>query len=354
MDSRENARARSLALALERRSLAGYESARAERTTVLALDEYGNWRSSNVRRRDCFGASELGFGRGQDAVGPGHTIDRPNRTRSGRDTAHLTTPRNPRERTRLERSLAAQKGRPAHLALPIPSARASTNRTLVGAKAPRPLRSVVLNDAAAAEELLADCRRFLASEKAYAERGIPYRRGYLLHGAPGTGKTSLVLALASELRLRLHVVSAQGETLNDAAFADALRSAASPSILLLEDIDAAFARRPASADAPNAGGLSFSGLLNALDGVMAQEGSLVFMTTNHLDRTHKEPESYTCFSFSRGRPKKRPRGSRTKIKTEYETARPRRPPPAAKVGISPLCVVSRRFCAHRQRTTHPF
>ena len=37
-----------------------------------------------------------------------------------------------------------------------------------------------------------DARAFLRLERWYAERGIPYRRGYLLHGAPGSGKTSLV------------------------------------------------------------------------------------------------------------------------------------------------------------------
>ncbi|KAJ1447095.1 P-loop containing nucleoside triphosphate hydrolase protein [Pelagophyceae sp. CCMP2097] len=152
--------------------------------------------------------------------------------------------------------------------------------TPAGSKVARPLASVVLNDANQAQNILADCKRFLNAEAQYASRGVPYRRGYLLHGAPGTGKTSMVLALAGALKLKVHVVSAV-EKLNDSAFADALRSAAAPSILLLEDIDAAFVTRPTVLAT---GGLTFSGLLNALDGVMAQEGCLVFMTTNHVER----------------------------------------------------------------------
>ena len=32
------------------------------------------------------------------------------------------------------------------------------------------------------------------------------------------------------------------------------------------------------------GGVTFAGLLNALDGVAAQEGKLLFLTTNHIDK----------------------------------------------------------------------
>ena len=41
---------------------------------------------------------------------------------------------------------------------------------------------------------------FNQSRQYYGDLGIPYRRGYLFHGTPGSGKTSLITALASELQ----------------------------------------------------------------------------------------------------------------------------------------------------------
>lgn len=142
---------------------------------------------------------------------------------------------------------------------------------------------MVLGREGQGSELLADCSRFLGAEPWYAARGIPYRRGYLLHGPPGTGKTSLVAALAGELQLPIYVVSLSSARLTDDSFAEALAGAARRCVLLLEDADAAFAGRQAVAGAAG-GGLTFSGLLNGIDGVAAQEGRLLFLTTNHVDR----------------------------------------------------------------------
>lgn len=91
-----------------------------------------------------------------------------------------------------------------------------------------------------AEALLEDAREFLESERWYTERGIPYRRGYLLHGIPGGGKSSLVSAVASELKLPIYILQLSNELLTDDALARLFQTMTlNPSIVLLEDIDAA-------------------------------------------------------------------------------------------------------------------
>jgi len=57
-------------------------------------------------------------------------------------------------------------------------------------------------------------------------------------------------------------------------------------IVLLEDADAAFANRRVQHDANGYQGanVTFSGLLNALDGVASAEDRILFLTTNHADR----------------------------------------------------------------------
>jgi mitochondrial chaperone BCS1 len=56
-------------------------------------------------------------------------------------------------------------------------------------KKPRAIESVVL-DSDLSERICNDIKKFQDSSAWYAEKGVPYRRGYLLHGPPGTGKTS--------------------------------------------------------------------------------------------------------------------------------------------------------------------
>ena len=61
----------------------------------------------------------------------------------------------------------------------------------------RPLNSVIL-DTGIGEHILTDVLEFINNSKWYMDRGIPYRRGYLLHGPPGCGKSSFITALAGK------------------------------------------------------------------------------------------------------------------------------------------------------------
>ncbi|KNC46632.1 chaperone BCS1 [Thecamonas trahens ATCC 50062] len=149
-------------------------------------------------------------------------------------------------------------------------------------KAPRSFDSVVL-DGSLAANVLADARTFFSSQAWYVARGIPWRRGFLLHGPPGTGKTSFVQALAGELGKPLCFLSLSSQHLSDEILTSVLAVAPHNAILLLEDVDAVFVERRAS-DSSARRGVSFSGLLNALDGVASQEGRLLIMTTNHKDK----------------------------------------------------------------------
>lgn len=145
---------------------------------------------------------------------------------------------------------------------------------------PRPLSSVILADGQA-EEIMEDIQEFFDSASWYKNLGIPYRRSYMLYGEPGSGKSSLVKAIAGELRLDIYVINLGSTGMTDERLVELLLTAPSKSVFLFEDIDAAFHGRKKGED--SAEGLTFSGLLNALDGVATKEGGIVFMTTNHLE-----------------------------------------------------------------------
>lgn len=151
----------------------------------------------------------------------------------------------------------------------------------------RPLQSVIL-DTGIADRLLTDCREFIKHPEWYSDRGIPYRRGYLLHGPPGCGKSSFITALAGELERAICVLNLSERSLTDDRLNHLLAVAPQQSIILLEDIDAAFVSREESSQVKAAydglNRVTFSGLLNCLDGVASTEARILFMTTNYLER----------------------------------------------------------------------
>lgn len=143
----------------------------------------------------------------------------------------------------------------------------------------RRLDSVVLRHGQV-ESLRDDLAEFLEREQDYVRRGIPYHRGYLLHGPPGTGKTSLARALAAHFNLDIWYASL-GDLSNDTSLLQLIARIKPRSVLLLEDIDVLAASHERDAEGEQ---VSMSGLLNALDGVSTPHGLISILSTNHRDR----------------------------------------------------------------------
>lgn len=113
----------------------------------------------------------------------------------------------------------------------------------------RPMDTVIL-DAEQKDMIINDMNQYLhpASPKWYATRGIPYRRGYLFHGPPGTGKTSLSFALAGIFGLEIYAISLQEPTLTEGDLIQLFNGLPRRCIVLLEDVDAAGLIRDSSDD----------------------------------------------------------------------------------------------------------
>ncbi|KAE9577839.1 hypothetical protein CGMCC3_g6239 [Colletotrichum fructicola] len=160
----------------------------------------------------------------------------------------------------------------------------------------RPIGTIVMKEELK-QMLLNDVRSFLdpGARSWYANRGLPYRRGYLLYGRPGTGKSSLSMSIAGCFGLDIYVVSLAG--INDLRLSALFAELPQRCVVLLEDVDAAGTTRVRDADNDQSdlgsdvtrgsskplGTLSLSGLLNVLDGVASQDGRVLIMTTNHIE-----------------------------------------------------------------------
>eukprot|EP00657_Telonema_sp_P-1_P010745 TRINITY_DN531_c0_g2_i4.p1 TRINITY_DN531_c0_g2~~TRINITY_DN531_c0_g2_i4.p1 ORF type:complete len:364 (+),score=36.10 TRINITY_DN531_c0_g2_i4:129-1220(+) len=148
----------------------------------------------------------------------------------------------------------------------------------------RPLDSVVL-PSATKDALLNDLQDFTHpdTEEYYTTHGIPYRRSYLFYGAPGSGKTSLIQALAGAYERNVCYIHPTHPKMTD----DSLRAALDDSttggaIIVFEDIDAMFGKNRDNKvrNSP----LTFSGLLNALDGIGDPRGQIIVLTTNFREQ----------------------------------------------------------------------
>ena len=179
----------------------------------------------------------------------------------------------------------------------------------------RPMATVVL-DPELKERVLSDINEYLhpATPRWYSNRGIPYRRGYLLHGPPGTGKSSLAWAIAGVFGLDIYCISLVDPNLTEEELGMLFTALPRRCVVLLEDIDSAGLTKRQEGDSAEKSnndseaskigaeitkafasvqktnkdkekqGISLSGLLNAIDGVASHEGRVLIMTTNFPDK----------------------------------------------------------------------
>lgn len=125
-----------------------------------------------------------------------------------------------------------------------------------------------------------------------------------MYGPPGTGKSSLSFAIAGYFRLKIYIVSLNSPAMNEESLGTLFADLPKKCLVLLEDIDTAGLthtrdEKPREEVKPvesgttvvttndtnnNTGRISLSALLNILDGVASQEGRVLVMTTNHVDK----------------------------------------------------------------------
>ena len=132
------------------------------------------------------------------------------------------------------------------------------------------------------ENIEHDIEGFLGGESWYLERGIPYRRGYLFHGPPGTGKTSLIKYLAVKFKTSIYYATASD--LMGGAFAQSLTSIPQGSFVVIEDIDRIFAQAKLGKDEEDKKSLiDLAAFLNSTDGISSPHGLIFILTANDLN-----------------------------------------------------------------------
>lgn len=152
---------------------------------------------------------------------------------------------------------------------------------------PRSLDSLAL-DEATKKEIVDDIGKFLSKDVVdlYQQRGIAHRRGYLLYGSPGTGKSSCCKVIATEFELPVYIINLAA--VDNYGLQELFRTLPAPParcMVVLEDIDTAGIERRAhtATDGDDGGrynGVTLATVLNTFDGVGSHQGHILIATTN--------------------------------------------------------------------------
>lgn len=160
----------------------------------------------------------------------------------------------------------------------------------------RKLAHVILNKKTK-DELISRIRWWMDNEDWYRSRGLAYKLAIVLEGPPGTGKSSLLKALACEFQKNLYSINISQMT--DTTLQTAFTTVEPGSIVAIEDYDSATSVQKRKRMSPTKGDtyddgilnrndieyslITTTGVLNILDGVVPLDNVIIIMTTNHIE-----------------------------------------------------------------------
>jgi chaperone BCS1 len=123
------------------------------------------------------------------------------------------------------------------------------------------------------QQVFDDADWFFGAKDWYRQRGLPYRRGYLLSGPPGNGKSTLIQALAAHCGVSIYSLTLTDKEFTEPHLVSALGNVPEQSIVVVEDIEKVDLSRTQ---------ITQSGLLNAIDSALASEARILIATANDV------------------------------------------------------------------------
>ncbi|MGL6074332.1 MAG: AAA family ATPase [Fimbriiglobus sp.] len=157
------------------------------------------------------------------------------------------------------------------------------------------------------KDLIKEIELWRKSREWYRDKGIPWKRGWMLYGPPGTGKTALARAFAEDMNMPIYVYNLAEMSNHELMRTWSEMQMNVPCIALIEDIDNVFHGRENVArknsgmmfgfagpkkddDSDDKRGsslsmpLTFDCLLNCLDGVERSDGIFTIISTNDISK----------------------------------------------------------------------
>jgi ATPase family associated with various cellular activities (AAA) len=138
------------------------------------------------------------------------------------------------------------------------------------------------------KKALADIDRFKKNHLTYQDKGVPYRRGYLLYGITGSGKTTIIELAAKKHNMTLYSLNLNSNEMTDTILINLVTTVPPNAMIVLEEID----KQIAALDENQNKYVTMGGLLSAIDGPQRLSyGTIVIMTANSnkfVDHDYKE------------------------------------------------------------------